>query len=285
MISVFALGQVVLGGQVMARLSCGFFCLVILLAPLAAMCAADQTHPLDSLEVPMVLVPAGPFSMGSNWSDVMNGPRHTVDLAAFYIDVYEVTNEQYGLFIRATGASPPDWWRDGWYAEEEARLPVVGVNWYEATAFAAWAGKRLPTEQEWEKAGRGVDGRVFPWGHLYDPQRANTIQSGAFRLMPVGSYPEGISPWGVHDMLGNALEWTACRFQPYEGSRFIPTHALDDLRVLRGVSWKYEPRPIFERFPAPASWRRWRGAQARPGRYPPPGIIGFRCARDVPRDI
>ncbi|NOH01375.1 MAG: SUMF1/EgtB/PvdO family nonheme iron enzyme [Chloroflexi bacterium] len=157
-------------------------------------------------------------------------------LDAFEIDRYEVTNIQYSRFLAATGRDVPFHWRGGAFPRGQADYPVVGISWEDANAYCVWAGKRLPTEAEWEKACRGADGRQYPWGDDWNPQYANvgmtnraspsTGQPGSptawahapglilvtpaadgLGLRPVGSYPEGASPYGVLDLVGNASEW------------------------------------------------------------------------------
>ncbi len=245
----------------------------------------DKT--VKPLKVKMVLVPKGPFWCGSNWADAMVGPRHKRELPAYYIDVHEVTNKQWARFVDAHGITPPDYWMNDKQPDNFMSLPVVNVSWYEAQAFAKWAGKRLPTEFEWEKAARGPNGNIFPWGHLYEKDLANTFLTEKYQPTPVGSFPEGKSPYGCHDMLGNALEWTASSFSLYPKTRFLPQKIVPNLRILRGVSWRYEPRPLFNRYPAPAHWQRWNHDRYRPRKGKPAtmGVIGFRCAKDVPKDI
>jgi len=125
------------------------------------------------LDSSMVLVPAGEFGMGSNTGPADEHPLHQVYLDAFRIDCFEVTNTQYSQFIIATGRTPPPYWSEQGYPSGQADFPVVGMSWYDASAYCGWAGKRLPTEAEWEKAARGVDGRLYPWGNAWDPSRAN----------------------------------------------------------------------------------------------------------------
>lgn len=235
----------------------------------------------------MVRVAGGPCWIGSNWSDAMVGPRHHRDIPSFFIDRFEVSNRHWARFVDATGIDPPDYWLNEKRPADFDKLPVVNVSWYEATAYAQWAELRLPTEFEWEKAARGTDGRVFPWGHLYTIEHANTFLSAIYQPAPVGSHPKGVSPYGAHDMLGNVLEWTSSTFSIYPGSRFLPQKIVPDVRILRGVSWRYEPRPLFNRYPAPAGWRRWNQDRYRrpAGKAPNMGVIGFRCARDAPKDI
>jgi hypothetical protein len=156
----------------------------------------------------MVLVPAGEFLMGSTLADNQK-PEHTVYVDAFYLDQYEVTWKQYQefkLLSRLTvsaGSGSGD------------NYPVVNVNWNDATAYCGWLGKRLPTEAEWEKAARGSGGRTYPWGNeavdaggIYRANY-NTSSDGYSNVAPVGSFPAGVSPFGVYDMAGNVWEWVA----------------------------------------------------------------------------
>jgi formylglycine-generating enzyme required for sulfatase activity len=155
---------------------------------------------------PMVLVPAGPFSMGHDaWPTTR--PVHTVHVSAFYIDRYEVTIARFLPFLEHLGK------RRGWdesFARHGATpdLPAFGVNWATADAYCRWIGKRLPTEAEWEKAARGVDGRRYPWGDD-PPTPARATYKGAARFSPPGRFEEGRSPYGVYDMAGNVTEWVA----------------------------------------------------------------------------
>jgi formylglycine-generating enzyme required for sulfatase activity len=245
---------------------------------------------ITALQSEMVLVPSGKCWIGSNWADTMCGPCHQVSLPAFFIDKYEVTNAMWKRFLLASALSPPSYWELAHLIPQFDDLPVLNVSWYEATAYAKWAGKRLPTENEWEKAARGPDGLIFPWGHLYTYQKANTSISGIGHPTPVGSFPDGASVYGACDMLGNALEWTSSTFYVYPNSRFQPGRVVPDTRILKGISWKYEPRPLFNRYPAPAHWKRWNQDnlnQEQENKSPLAkiGIIGFRCAKDGSGDI
>ena len=157
----------------------------------------------------MVYVPSGEFIMGSTYEDVRSSadvdeyPQRTVYVEGFYIDVAEVTNIQYKLFLDSTGGDSPKGWIETRYPKGRDGYPVVGVTWHDAAAYARFAAKRLPTEEEWEKAARGTDGRKYPWGESYDKKNANRGN----RLMRVRRFPGGISPYGLFDMAGNAAEW------------------------------------------------------------------------------
>ncbi len=191
---------------------------------------------------PMVLIPAGPFVMG--WDDRLpdEGPSHTVTLPAYYIDLYEVTNLQYKAFMNATGHRSPAHFRNRTYPAGKADHPVTYVTWYDARDYCTWAGKRLPTEAEWEKAARGTDGRMFPWGNEFNINYANTPQRWA-RLgregdtTPVGAFPQGRSPYGLYDMSGNVWEWTASWYQPHPGNTHPSESYGEKYKVLKGGSW------------------------------------------------
>lgn len=200
-------------------------------------------------QVVLCLVPGGPFLMGREDSIADQAPVHNVELDGFYIDKFEVSNAQYAEFLATTGYHPPHLWHQENYNAPEQ--PVLDVNWFEMKQFCEWAGKRLPTEAEWEKAARGTDGRLNPWGNQSlkedDIYRANYNEFGdrdadGFTFSaPVGSFPKGISPYGVYDMIGNAKEWVADWYgadyysQSIEANPAGPDNG--QLKVLRGGSW------------------------------------------------
>jgi formylglycine-generating enzyme required for sulfatase activity len=243
-------------------------------AALQALLALGQAERLG-----MCLVPAGRFLMGSPDDDPGAGdnerPQHELYLPDFYLDRTLVTNAQYRRFVAAGGYARADYWaeaqaagrwKDGVFIEYKDRRytqprywddpkwngdrqPVVGVSWYEALAYARWAGKRLPTEAEWEKAaswspppGGGTEGGCklrYPWGDEWQAGRANTSEAGHNQTTPVDAYPDGASPCGALDMAGNVWEWTASLYAPYP---YRPDDGRNDLdadgrRVLRGGSW------------------------------------------------
>jgi formylglycine-generating enzyme required for sulfatase activity len=222
------------------------------------------TLPGDGRE--MVLVPEGKFMFGSNAGDRDESPEQTVFLDDYYIDRREVSNEDYLKYVRAMNVKPPASWEGASYPEGSGNLPVL-VTYYEAEAYARWAGKRLPTEEEWEKAARGpgqvpgaADGKNFsyPWGTKFDPEKANCAdfwadeKTGAHLkirfgvaargLMPVDSFdPDGASPYGAVNMAGNAREWTSSWYMPYKGSgtRQGSQHKKygKQYKVMRGGAW------------------------------------------------
>jgi serine/threonine-protein kinase len=215
----------------------------------------------------MLLVPAGNFIFGDDSPDSPR-PRQTMSLKAFYIDETEVPNEEYKRFVDATGHAPP---KSTDYAVSPDH-PVSGVTFEDAQAFAAWAGKRLPTEEEWEKAARGTDGRPYPWGR--EPWTSNV----PMELQPVNSFQDRKSPYGAYNMAGNVFEWTASNF-PAGEREFADMHS-----VLGGIDFSktwYSIKggsfsPHGDRFFQSFLRRGFPSDQSS-------AFIGFRCARDVPK--
>ena len=191
---------------------------------------------------PMVLIPAGVFLMGSDERLPDEGPEHKVKLPEYWIDRYEVTNAQYKKFIDATQRRSPSHFSNRTYPAGKGDHPVTEVTWYDAEAYCDWAGKRLPTDQEWEKAARGTDGRMFPWGNEFDINKANTPQrwealNQEGGTMPVGSFPNGESPYGLYDMSGNVWEWTSSWYKAYPGNKHPSENYGETYKVLKGGSW------------------------------------------------
>jgi len=183
----------------------------------------------------------------------------------------EVTRSQFIRFLSETGSVPPGFQEFG--QEKGANLPVVGVTWREADAYCRWIGMRLPTEAEWEKAARGEDGRRYPWGDEWELNKANTAESGVGDVLPVGSFPESASPYGLLDMCGNALEWVAdyydAAYYTYSPER-NPTGPMLILdHVLRGGSFDSSHEKATTYFRDSSHSVR---ANAR---------VGFRCAHSI----
>jgi iron(II)-dependent oxidoreductase len=257
----------------------------------------------------MVLVPGGAFELGADddWFAYDNErPQRECELAPFSIDVAPVTNGEFTQFIRDGGYERPEWWsREGWeWRERESidlpkywrldgdgfavrsfsrlrpldeRHPVCHVSWYEADAFARSRGKRLPTEAEWERAASwdpsSRSKRPYPWGDGYEPRFANLDQL-AFGTAAVGAYPDGVSPCGAHQMVGDVWEWTASGFDRYDGFEAFPYREYSEVffggpfKALRGGSWATQPAAVTTAF------RNWDYPERRQL------FAGFRCARD-----
>ncbi|HKA42093.1 MAG TPA: SUMF1/EgtB/PvdO family nonheme iron enzyme [Burkholderiales bacterium] len=221
---------------------------------------------------PARMIPAGAFTMG----DDEQSPRREVYLDAYYLDKYEVTTARYAKFLQATGlVRPPEYWQE----VDQRRggdLPVVGIDWGDARAYCRWAGRRLPTEAEWEKAARGADGRAYPWGND-DPSsaRAHYAQNAtaAYKdgLAPVGSHEAGKSPYGVHDLAGNVAEWVADWYaEGFSRSdvRNPKGPRNGEAKVIRGGGWRDPAERI------KSARRTYASADNLAD------DIGFRCARD-----
>ena len=185
----------------------------------------------------VVYIPGGEFILGSDSGNEDETPQQKMVIDAFNLDKYPVTNAEYKQFVDATGRTPPRHWKNGTYPEGTANHPVTWVTWYDALAYAQWAGKRLPTELEWEKAARGADGRLYPWGDTFDAQKCNSKESGSKGTSPVDAHPEGASPFGLFDMAGNVWEWTADWYQGYRGTLYELSRYGQQYKVLRGGSW------------------------------------------------
>ncbi|MFQ5456163.1 MAG: formylglycine-generating enzyme family protein [Nitrospirota bacterium] len=183
----------------------------------------------------MSFIPGGEFIMGSNKKDTNDMalefgipvplykdeyPEHKVMLKGFYIDYHEVTNKEYKKFVDAVDHRPPDHWDGTMYPKGRGEHPVVFVSWHDANDYCKWKKKRLPTEEEWEKAARGTKGLKYPWGNDFDIEAANIFLSSRNKrdTMPVKSFKEGKSPYGLYDMIGNVWEWTDSWYMPYPGN-------------------------------------------------------------------
>ncbi len=228
-----------------------------------------ESSPVSDVPEGMVLIPKGPFWYGEDRvrREIPND---------YYMDVYLVTNDQYNEFMLANGYGSKKYWSDeGWTWKKKKQVnrpdiwtdsewniadhPVVGVSWYEAEAYAKWADKRLPSEEEWEKAARGTEGREYPWGDEFDKEKCNSEASGYRKTTSVTKYVNGLSPYGCYDMAGNVWEWCASWD---DQSRLRP--------VVRGGSWADIPEFL-------RASVRGRDPIANRGNY-----LGFRLAQGTP---
>jgi toxoflavin biosynthesis protein ToxD len=267
-------------------------------------------EPLDELEgelpesspdksMDMITIPAGDFIMGTSdaqvrrlvlkedwakeWSDKflfkIEQPQHRVPVATFALSMAPVTNLEYHRFVWETGHRTPRYWVSFQFPEGQDDQPVVEVSLEDARTYCAWLSKesrkpyRLPTEAEWEKAARGTDSRIYPWGNDFDPWRCNTLESGKHGATPVGSYtPSGDSPYGVRDMAGNVWEWTSSLElpYPYKADDGREDQSAQGLRVIRGGAWYYS--------------RKLARCAAREGVKSTyvSASVGFRVALDLP---
>lgn len=221
------------------------------------------------------------------------GPAHWVVIDAYLIDKYEVSNRDYGAFMQAAGHSAPAYWDDPRLNQPDQ--PVVGVNWYDATAFCKWKGKRLPTESEWENAARGPEGWRYPWGNTFDASKAN-FGNQHMRTLSVDSMPEGKSYYGLHHMAGNVFEWVQDWYDPTFYSKtphdvnpsgppkplwlggtgtYVDRLTVGEKRVIRGGSWIAAENTIT------ATHRFWN----HPSNNSYGVGLGFRCAKTAPQKI
>ncbi len=235
-------------------------------------------HAISRIDnAPMILIPAGAFTYGMNQSELDTNLKklgtHKFDmlketfdekrkeLPAYYIDKYEVTNEQYMTFVEATGHRRPIFIKDKRYNGK--RQPVVGIGIQDAKDYAKWAGKRLPTEEEWEKAARGVDGNLWPWGNAPSSKKYNGKRQANWRPVSVGSFTAGDSPYGLSDMAGNVWEMTTGVWRQtspaMRGGCFLNAGAL----TLTVARWAPDKQAI-------AKGANW---------------LGFRCVMDITDEV
>ncbi|MDQ1257007.1 MAG: gamma-glutamyl hercynylcysteine S-oxide synthase [Candidatus Hydrogenedentes bacterium] len=228
--------------------------MVLCNAVMTAAIVAAETAGAPVCPEGMVYVPAGPFIMGSNVGDTDETPKHTDSTGAFFIDTFEVSNADFKRFDPAFT-----------FAEGRGDYPAE-VTWHQAEAYAKWAGKRLPTEREWEKAARGTDGRTFPWGESHDATFYNwdeTYPRG-------GSAARPASPYGCIDMAGGVWEWTEDWYKPYEGND-TPCGAYGERhKVIRGGA-------TFNDVAMMRTTHRYYLLPDTTGGY----HVGFRCVKDA----
>lgn len=277
--SFFArLGRSGWGGNRSQRLI-GFFIIAVLFMP-ARVGAATTAK--DEQRAGMVLIPAGEFVFGSSEADIDwvvkeffsesrewyldETPAQKVYVEDYFIDIREVAVGEYGRFITAANRPPPKFFDDPRF--NQPAQPVVGVAWEDARDYCEWAGKRLPSEAEWEKAARGGDARRYPWGNEPEPLKANMrgLADQYRYTAPVGSFSDGRSPYGVRDLAGNVWEWVENWYLPYPGNAVANEMYGQTLKVIRGGSWDANPDLA----------RSAMRGKALPVRQQ--NTIGFRCA-------
>ncbi|MBN2364073.1 SUMF1/EgtB/PvdO family nonheme iron enzyme [candidate division WOR-3 bacterium] len=187
----------------------------------------------------MVLVRKGSFIMGSTEGIEDETPEQEIFLDDFYIDKYEVTCYQYMLFCEATGHQKPSNWPNGILPQSKYFEPVRYVSYEDAAAYANWLAKTIPTESQWEKAARGEDGRIYPWGNEWTDQGARTIEDRFSVPQNIGWLGElSMSPYGALDMAGNVFEWTSTWYNKYPGSSAQSEYFGNIVKVIRGGSFE-----------------------------------------------
>jgi iron(II)-dependent oxidoreductase len=224
-----------------------------LLSTVLAICFALKAVAQPTPPTGMVYVPAGEFIMGSQYGDPDEKPQQIAVTKAYFIDQNEISNEEFAKF-------DPNFK----YPKEKANNAAV-VNWYQASDYAKWIGKRLPTEKEWEKAARGIDGRIFPWGNTYD----DTYVVWDQRDTRGGSIAKPQSPYGCYDMAGSVWEWTSDWYKPYPGNDLPMEQYGEKYKVMRGGS-------NFNNHSFIRTSQRYYVLPDKISRY----YVGFRCAKD-----
>ncbi|GIL15054.1 MAG: hypothetical protein BroJett039_02270 [Chloroflexota bacterium] len=204
--------------------------------------AAPTVATAPTLNSPMIEIAGATFRMGSDAGNADAKPPHEVTVKTFMLDQFEVTNADFKLFVDAQSyktdaekSNESDTWLT--YAQGKDNHPVVKISWNDAKAFCEWAGKRLPTEAEWEFAARGTDGRAFPWGNEFNVKNVNGKETGLRGTAAVGSFPGGASPFGIQDLSGNVQEWTASAPEHYPGNSANSKLYGANLLIQRGGGW------------------------------------------------
>lgn len=269
-------------------------CAVLFVFSLISSATAENTKE-SSLEGQMVFIPAGHFILGTQETDdaaealsmgipkpwyADETPEKKIFLKGFYIDQYEVTNRRYKKYVDDVGAEPPPNWKNNNYPEGQDNHPVAWVTWYDAANFCQWAGKTLPSEKQWERTARGTEGKKYPWGNAFDIKFANLAHTTGqkTKLKAVGAFPDGATPEGIHDLVGNVWEWVEDDYSPYPGNTYKSDYYNAGLKVIRGHSASdigHFPgatyRSALEKF-ARSGYRQYANPD-EPGQD-----VGFRCA-------
>ncbi|GKS60527.1 hypothetical protein YTPLAS18_40540 [Nitrospira sp.] len=222
----------------------------------------------------MIHIPAGEFILGSDRGEDYEGPQRVVCLGDYWIDQFPVTNQEFAKFVFDSKYRPTGTW-DPQSVRSKGTHPVTGITWRDAHEYGAWCNKRLPTEYEWEKAGRGTQGPRFPWGNQWNAANCCCWEGGARSTCSVGAHQADKSPFGVVDMAGNVSEWCS---NDFEFDRYALIEATNpsvtsdsQVRAVRGGNWLEVDRSSFELF------RRGMMNTAASN-----GCVGFRCCRDTP---
>lgn len=237
----------------------------------------------------MILIPAGPFIMGSNMVDeeglqgelgnkkpfyLDEHPERRLSIPAFFIDRFEVVNQDYARFIEKRKRNPPPYWGGIDYPKGLGLLPVIEINWYEARDYCQALGKRLPTESEWEKAARGPTGNLYAWGNTFDGTKGNVSAGSHGGVMMIGRFATDRSHYGLFDMTGNVMEWTADWYRPYPGSDYESEDFGEQYKVARGDAFGESGHYAMEIF-SRLTYRQNVYPEARLA------FLGFRCAMDA----
>lgn len=274
---------------------------IVLILIISTIYGCNRTKEAENAEnSDQVFIPAGPFLMGNSKESSLSdqAPVHQVYLDAYYIDKYEVTVREYERFIIANGYRKRKFWtKEGWDYIQQNQVqgylstghpyavgvnhklysgpnqPVIGISWYEADAYCRWAGRRLPTEAEWEKAARGQEGFLYPWGNEMNFANISHLVTNGKRTIPVGSLSGGASPYSVMDMAGNVWEWCSDWYDESYYSRSPPQNpqgpTTGAYRILRGGSWGST------RLQLQSTYRSYNNPVHKDFN------IGFRCAKDA----
>jgi formylglycine-generating enzyme required for sulfatase activity len=227
----------------------------------------------------MAFIKGGAFTMGTDdpATEVINRPASEARVGDFFMDINEVTNGDYLGFIQQTGYSAPPNWKDGKFDPGKEKFPVTQVSWDDARAYAEWAGKRLPTEAEWEYAARGNKNLIYPWGNTWFPKYCNSsVDEKQGEPVEVGAYKNSVSWCGLFDMAGNVAEWVEDSYKPYPGSSPEASPkgicSQQQCKVFRGGAYSYQLKEDF------AMFNRFYDVRGQKERW-----LGFRCAKDAPR--
>ncbi len=235
------------------------------LAPAPSKQVSEPSHTSPEIEG-MVYVPGGTFMMGedNDPETEIASPAHQVTVQSFFMDRTEVTNAAYSAFIKATKYAAPPHWKNGKFSNEIANYPVVNVSWDDANAYAKWAGKRLPTESEWEFAARSNDSQLYPWGKKWLENASNTKEANRNQPVAVGSYEVGATVSGLQDMAGNVWEWTLSDVTSYRD----PNLVISSGKVIRGGAFS----TVSDR--AKTTYRGYNQPESKTD------ALGFRCVKD-----